>query len=144
MAYVPKDAEWFLAELIVEIKVTGSKRNVVHINYVIVRANSPEEAYKRANEIGKQSTNSYLNEKGNRVTKRFRGLRGLDVIYDPLDDECEIMFVEKLGVPEERFKRMVCPKRRLEVFQPIRNRPGRPDYSSGEIMALAKKELKTE
>lgn len=40
MAYVPEDAEWFIASLVVEIRVAGHKRNIVHINYVIVRAKS--------------------------------------------------------------------------------------------------------
>jgi hypothetical protein len=29
MAYVPKDAEWFLAELVEEFRVQGDKRNTI-------------------------------------------------------------------------------------------------------------------
>jgi hypothetical protein len=134
MAFIPKDAEWFLAELVEEIRVGGSKRNIVHINYVIVRAASPRAAFARATALGKQSAISYKNEMGKKVTIRFRGLRNLDVIYDPLEDGCEIMFEEKLGVSEKGIKKLVRSKSELEVFLPIRARRGRPNYSSNRVM----------
>src|SRR5258706_13462993 len=85
MAFVPKDAEWFLADLVQEIRVAGSKRNIVHINYVIIHAASPEAAFATATALGKRSAISYTNEMGKKVMIRFRGLRNLDVIYDPLE-----------------------------------------------------------
>jgi hypothetical protein len=142
MAHVPKDAEWFLADLVQEIRVAGSRRNIVHINYVIIRARSPEAAYARALSIGKRSEMSYENLDGKKVTIRFRGLGNLDAIYDPLGDECEIMYREKLGVTEKGIRKMVRPKRQLEVFMPIRERLGRPDFSSQEVMNELAKRLK--
>lgn len=142
MAHVPKDAEWFLADLVQEIRVSGSRRNIVHINYVIIHARSPEAAYARAMSIGNRSAMSYENLHGKKVTIRFRGLGNLDVIYDPLGDECEIMYREKLGVTEKGIRKMVRPKRKLEVFMPIRERPGRPDFSSQEVMNELAKRLK--
>jgi hypothetical protein len=141
MAHVPKDAEWFLAEMVQEIRVAGYKRNIVHQNFVIIHARSPEVAHIRACDLGKSGDMSYINENGKGVTIRFRGLRSLDVIYDPLEDGCEIMFIEKLGVTEKGIKKLVRPKRDLEVFLPIRGRPGRPNYSSKEIMDEVKKRL---
>ncbi len=142
MAHVPKNAEWFLADLVQEIRVEGSRRNIVHINHVIIRANSPGEAYSRALRLGKRSAVSYLNEYGKTVTVRFRGLQNLDVIYDPLGDECEVMFQERLGVSERGIRKMIVPKRKLEAFLPIRKRPGRPSYSSKEILSELGKQLK--
>ncbi len=141
MAYVPKDAEWFLAELVEEIRVAGSKRNIVHINYVLIHAKSPQAAFARAVVLGKRGAISYLNEMGKKVTKRFRGLRNLDVIYDPLEDGCEIMFEERLGLSEKGIKKLVRAKRQLELFQSIRERRGRPNYSSREGMHEVKKRL---
>ncbi len=86
-------------------------------------------------------TLSYLNPAGKKVTIRFRGLRNLDVIHDPLGDECEIMYDEKTGVSEKGIKRMVRPKRALEVFQPIRQRKGTPDFMPKEIMDKIQKLL---
>jgi hypothetical protein len=48
MAYVPKNAEWFLAEIVQEIRVADRKRNIIHMNFVIIHAPSPEAAYVRA------------------------------------------------------------------------------------------------
>jgi hypothetical protein len=141
MAHVPDNAEWFLAEIVQEIRVAGSKRNIVHVNFVIIHAKSPDAAYVRAREMGKRGDTSYLNEKGKRVTIRFRGLCNLDVIYDPLEDGCEIMYTEKLGVTENGIRRLVRPKGQLEVFMPIRGRPGRANFSSKEIMDEVKQRL---
>ena len=124
MAYVPCNAEWFFAQIVLEIRVAGSKRNVVHVNYVLVHASSPKDAFKRAMSMGKQGNSSYVNELGKRVTIRFRGLRDLDVIHDPLEDGCEIMYGERLGMTERSLRKLVRPKRQLEVFLPIRERRG--------------------
>jgi hypothetical protein len=58
-----------------------------------------------------------------------------------LEHGCEIMFVEKLGLREKTITRLVRPKDQLEVFQPIRERRGRPNYSSKQIMEEVKKRL---
>lgn len=142
MAYVPKDAEWFLANLVLEIRVAGSRRNIIHINYVIIHAQSPAAAYARAMRIGKRSETSYENPYGMKVTTRFRGLQNLDVIYDPLDDGCEIMYFERLGISEKGIRKLVRPKHELEVFMPVRKRVGRPDFSSREVMDEMAKRLK--
>ena len=134
MAHVPANAHWFLANLVEEIQVEGTKRSVIHINYVIVEAASPEDAYKCALKIGKEANQSYLNTGGKKVTVRFRGLNNLDVIDDPLEHGCEIMFREKLGVSESAIQKLISSKQQLEVFRPVRRRPGRPDYASKEIM----------
>jgi hypothetical protein len=141
MAYVPDDARWFLANLVEEIHVEGTKRSVVHINYVIIEATSPKTPTNGPSKMGKEANQSYLNARGKKVTIRFRGLNNLDVIYDPLEHGCEIMFREKLGVSESAIQNLLATKTQLEVFRPIRRRPGRPDYASKEIMDEAYREL---
>lgn len=141
MAYVPDNAHWFLASMVEEIQVEGTKRNVVHINYVIIEADSPEDAYQRAMKMGRAANHSYVNPRGQKVTVRFRGLSNLDVIHDPLEHGCEIMFVEKLGMSESGIRKRLARKKQLEVFRPIRDRPGRPDYASKEIMEECYREL---
>ena len=64
--------------------MAGCKRNIVHQNFVIIHARSPAAAHIRACDLGKSGDTSYINENEKRVTIRFRGLRSLDVIYDPL------------------------------------------------------------
>ncbi len=134
MAYVPDDAQWFLAQIIEEIRVEGSKRNIIHINHVLVEASCPEVAYMRALEIGEQSETEYENPFGKNVTIKFRGLRNLDVIHFPLEHGSEIMFVEKLGMSEAGVKKLVRSKDQLEAFRPIRKRRGRPSYASRSVL----------
>ena len=142
MAYIPKDAEWFLAELVEEFRVEGHRRNVVHINYVLINARTPSEAYRKAMQLGKVTNSKWKNPKGEIVTHRFLGLRELDVIHDPLEHGCEIMFIERLGMTRANTRKLVRKRRELEAFLPVRARPGRPDYSSKEIMDMVEKELK--
>jgi hypothetical protein len=52
LGYIPKSAKWYLAEIVEQITVEGDPRSVVHTNLVLVRADSPEEAYQRAIELG--------------------------------------------------------------------------------------------
>jgi len=45
MAFIPKESKWYLAWLVEEITVEDDPRNVVHTNLMLVRADSPGEAY---------------------------------------------------------------------------------------------------
>lgn len=141
MAHIPKDVEWFLAQLVEEFRVRGSKRNVVHINYVLIKAKSSEEAYREAMKLGKQSNQTYKNPDGKVVAHRFLGLRNLDALFEPLEHGCEIMFLERVGMSAAGTRKLVRRKQDLEAFLPIRMRKGRPDYSSGEIMKVVETEL---
>lgn len=142
MAYMPRDAKWFLARLVEEFLVEGHKRNIVHINYVLMEAKTPSEAYRKAIQLGKRSNSRWKNPRGETVTHRFLGLQELDVIHDPLEHGCEIMFIERLGMSRAGTRKLVRRKSELEAFLPIRSRPARPDYSSEEIMDMVAKELK--
>lgn len=82
MGYILPDAKWYLAEIVEEITVEGDSCHVVHTNTILVRADSPDEAYERSIAIGRESEQSYTNPKGKLVTTRFRGLRDLNVIHE--------------------------------------------------------------
>ncbi len=136
MGHIPKDVEWFLAEIVLEIKVEGDSRNVVHNNWTLVRAHTAEEAYERAVQLGKGQESEYLNPKGKRVQLTFRGLRELDCIDNPLEHGGEVTFQETVGVTEPEIRKMVKPKAGLKVFKPLRphKRRSGPDYAAGYII----------
>lgn len=136
VGYIPKDAKWWLAEIVEEIRVEGERNNVVHVNWVLIRADSPGEAYAKAMEQGTDGEVSYLNPKGQMVTIVFRGLRSLHVIHDDLEDGAEITYEELIGVPEAEITAMVRPQAELEAFLPYdpTPTPGRPDYTSKGIL----------
>ena len=133
MGYIPEDAKWYLAEIIEQITVDGDLRNVVHTNLVLVRADSPEDAYEKAMELGRAGEQSYENPDGKRVTFRFRGLRDLNVIHGGLEHGAELIYSEDVDVDESDICKWVTPKEDLGIFLQITQSPG-PDYSSREVM----------
>src|SRR5579862_35588 len=84
MAYIPKDARWYLADVVLEHTVDGDPRNVVHVNIHLIEAESPERAYEKAIALGRDSAQAYVNTDGREVRVTFRGLRDLNVIHDAL------------------------------------------------------------
>jgi hypothetical protein len=138
MGHIPRDAEWYVADLVMEITVEGSNLNVVHRNLTLIHAKSPEQAYEKAQQIGHTSETSYHNPKGQFVEIKFRGIAKLDVIYEQLEDGAELAFEELIGVSSEDIQSMITPKDRLDVFVPPT--PGKerdPDYRSQGVIDRA-------
>lgn len=133
MGFIPDDAEWYVADLVVEITIEGSQDNVVHTNTVLVRADSPEEAYTKAMELGQRHHGTHLNREGKQVTTRFRGLMELNVIHDELEHGAEISYQENIGVPEDELARWIPPREELGVFRP-RDRSLAPNYSNQDVL----------
>jgi hypothetical protein len=133
VAYIPEDTQWFLAELVMEITVTGDERTVVHKNLVLVGAHSADDAYQKATELGAQSESRFENPSGNIVRIVFRGVSKLYVIYDHLEHGAELMYEEEIGLTEEEIARLIPPKETLSIFRPVTPSKG-PDYSCKEIL----------
>lgn len=133
MAYIPHHAKWYVAEIVLEITVAGDPRNVLHRNLVLVRADSPEEAYAKALALGRDSEASDVNPEGFEVQFRFRGLAALNVIHDELEHGAELLYEESVGVKNEEVEKWIPPKEQLGVFRSIEPRDV-PDYSSKEVM----------
>ena len=51
MGYIPEGAKWYIAELIMECRINGEPRNIVHVNIILVRADSPQEAFQKPNNL---------------------------------------------------------------------------------------------
>src|SRR5262250_878679 len=106
MGHVSAGAKWYITELVEEITVEGDPRNVVHRNFILIRADSPEEAYQKAFKFGEQGETSYDNPQGHRVEIKFRGIADLDVIHDELEDGAELMFCSQVGLTEEELQQL--------------------------------------
>ena len=120
MAYIPADAKWYLAEIVMHITVEGDPRNVVHTNLVLVRADSPEEAYEKATELGVAGETQYESPAGRQVNIRFRGLHDLNVIHDEWEHGAEIIFSEVLGLDEAAIRKWVTSKEELGILSRAR------------------------
>lgn len=124
MGYIPPNTKWYLADLIMCFRIGDSEELLVHANLHLIRADSPEEAYKRSVDIGRESEAHYTNSDGQDVSVSFRGLRDLFPIYDELKDGAEILYEEIQGLDEDGVAKLVTPKEELSVFGP---RPLGPD-----------------
>jgi hypothetical protein len=133
MGYIPESAKWYLADIVEQITVEDDPRNVVHTNMVLVRADSPEEAYEKAMELGKAGEMAYENPVGKRVSKTFRGLRDLNVIHDKLKHGAELIYSESIDMDEDDIQCWVSPKEELGVFAPRTPSSG-PDYRAKDIV----------
>jgi len=140
MGFVPKDAEWYLAEIVQELTVEDDPRNVVWRNLTLVHASSPEDAYKRAISLGQEGDTEYLNPAGKLVTIRFRGLSYLDVIHDQLEHGAELMFHSSISVDKDDLQKMLRSKEELQLFLPIERADG-PNVASGEIVQMLEDDL---
>jgi hypothetical protein len=142
MGYIPVDAEWYIAEMVMEIPVHGARRNVLHRNLILLKARSPQEAYDKAIQTGQDGQTTHTNPKNQLVEIRFRGISKPDVVYDAIEDGAGLTYEELLGVPETQIQQMIPPKEKLEAFIPPN--PGQehdPDYRSKEVMEEAVKML---
>ena len=140
MGFVPKDAEWYVAEIVQELTVEDDPRNVLWRNLTLVNASSPEDAYERALSLGKSGDTEYLNPAGKLVTVRFRGLSHLDVIDDELEHGAELMFHSNVSVSPDDVQKLLRSKEELQLFRPIVRAEG-PNVASGEIVRMVEDEL---
>lgn len=136
MGFIPPDAHWYLADLVMEFLIEGDPRNVVHINTHLVEASSPDEAHHKALSLGRDAEHEFENTDGRLVRVRFLGLRDLNVIHDPLEDGAELIYQEEIGVPEEQLQTLVTPRNLLGVFAPAEPNLNGPNYLPQEILSL--------
>lgn len=129
---------WYIAELVIKVTVEGDWRNVVHKNLILIKADSPSDAYNRALKVGDEHAMSYKNPRGKQVGIEFLGLSKLNVVYDRLEDGAELSYDEYVGLPDEQIRGLVVPKNSLAVFRDLQPL-SRPDYSSAEVLQQASK-----
>src|SRR3954453_18231583 len=101
MGFIPQGARWDIAGLVLEHTIEGDHRNVIHVNTHLIEADSPEEAYRKADALGRAGEQDYANTEGKQVRITFQGLRDLDVIHDDLVDGAELFYEEAVDVGED-------------------------------------------
>src|ERR1700733_3993714 len=119
MSFIPPNSKWYLAEIVLEFTFEGHTKNTVHTNVVLIRADSPDDAYTRAEELGRAENTSYMNPDGEIVTVRYRGLRDLNVIQGELEHGTELIYSKRIGMKEAALKKWVSQKADLGVFKSV-------------------------
>jgi len=121
MGYIPSGAKWYIADIVQEFKIEGENENVVHIDTTLIRADSPEEAYEKAVELGREAADSYKNSDGKVVNVLYRGLRNLNVVDGELEHGTELLFERRHSLSEQETNDLVREKDQLSVFRPIKS-----------------------
>jgi hypothetical protein len=133
MGHIPKNSEWYLGDVVLEITVEANPTSVIHINTFLINAKSPQDAYEKARQLGFIEVGEpYLNPEGKKVTTKFLGLKDLSVIHGKLEHGTELFFSERLGLTATQIAELTLPKDQLSVFTDVTPSPG-PDYSHGGI-----------
>lgn len=140
MSHIPKNAVWYIAELIERISVAGDPRLVVHRNTHLIRADSPEEAYAKALARGREDETSYLNPADQQVSIEFLGLADLSVIYEPLEDGAELAYTRYVVGSRRESEQFVRGRDNLTVFAQAGSVDG-PDYSAKDVIDTLNKSL---
>jgi hypothetical protein len=138
MAFIPKDAKWYIGWIVLEFVIEDDPRNVVHINTLLIEANSPDDAYKKALELGKSQEMEYLNTDGKVVKVKFRGLRELNVIHDELEHGAELFYHQEVEVPEKAIRERIRKKRELAVFTKLEEMRDIPNFMPNSVMEAIK------
>jgi hypothetical protein len=133
MAYIPANAKWYLADIVEQIAVEDDPRYVVHTNTVLIRADSPEDAYAKAVELGTGKEVSYQNPEDKSVTIRYRGLRDLNVIHDELEHGAELTYSEDIETDPAAIQQYISTKEELGVFSSRKPSQG-PNYISKDVL----------
>ncbi|MCI0565548.1 MAG: DUF4288 domain-containing protein [Nitrososphaera sp.] len=98
-----KSRKWYLSHEILYLEpedTSCDSKILVWKNLILIRADSPEEAYQKAIQHGVDSENEVRVE-GQKGHFKFKGLKDLVLIYDDLDDGAEIEWHEmNLGKEE--------------------------------------------
>jgi hypothetical protein len=135
MAYIPKDAQWYLADMVIEHRIANEPQNIIHINTTLIQASSPEDAYAHAQTLGREMEDTYENTDGDWVTVIFRGLHNLLFIYENLEHGAELAYSEKVGLSEADVQALLAAKSELAVFRPqTQLSSSKPNYIPKSVM----------
>jgi hypothetical protein len=115
-----KKSFWFWAWIVLGTVRKDSRNNPkarceVWENLVIIRALNPKEAFRKAEQIGKQSAgdaHGTLKLFGKPAQQMFIGVQKIGVIHDKLEDGAEIIWNLK-QTTFSKAKRLIRPKAKL-------------------------------
>lgn len=115
---------WYVARILLrfefydEDKSNLNKRCLAWENQILIKADSPNEAYKKAIRQGKlEGSEMWTVDKKRKGKFYFEGLTGLVAIYEELEDGSEITWTKYENRTVKKVKSWVLPKDKLEVFK---------------------------
>jgi uncharacterized protein DUF4288 len=117
MPYIPPNRHWYIAELVMQFDIAGEADTLVHVDVKLISADSPDQAFAKAEQMGRDGEVAYQNTDHKHVLIKFRGLRDLFLIYDELGDGAELLYEERPAIRENEIAAMIKQKSALAVFR---------------------------
>ena len=114
---------WYIATYVERFEWEGENRSnlkrrcTAWRNAILVRARTPEEAYRRSIRLAKLGDTPWHDAKGRKGRLFFEGLTNILPIYDELKDGAELIWWKHHNVTVGSVKKMVRSKKHLEVFR---------------------------
>lgn len=114
---------WYVASVLLrfefydEDKTKLNRRCRAWVNEILIKAKTPEQAYKRALFWGKLGEGEDLTDEGRKGKWIFECLISLLPIYEKFEDGAEIAWEDYQNITVKRVKNWVRNKGKLEVFK---------------------------
>lgn len=115
---------WYIAEIIEKCEPVDRKedqelrRVLTWGNHHLIKANSPEKAYEKAVQIGKEGEYKFTNTNKIEMEWIFVGIADLIPIYNDIEDGTEIMWTDYGFISERRTQRI--PQTKDEILKNIK------------------------
>jgi len=115
---------WYIAEIIEKCEPVdrNEKQDLRRVttwgNHYLIKANSPEMAFEKAVQIGKEGEYTFTNTDKIEMEWIFVGIADLIPIYDDIEDGAEIMWTDYGFISDRRTKRI--PQTKEEILKNIK------------------------
>jgi hypothetical protein len=110
-------SSYYLAELVVAIRVEGGDDCSVQFEMHLIEAESAPNAYDKAMRIGHLKQRTYLRSDGALIEFQFRGLNELARIDESLQDGARILVRTQHDWTDEQIADCVTPREKLRAIQ---------------------------
>ena len=133
--------KWFISREILALELddaTAAEPITVWENWILIKADSPEEAYKKAIENGRMEEQERFwtdDDKRREGHMRFVGLKDLLIICDDLEDGAELVWNAWVA-PRTELETLVRAKEDLHAFSHLAEKRGNErEYAEHEAPA---------
>jgi len=117
MTFTSPEWCWYVAQLVIEVRVSSCANSSLLIESVLIKADSPDAAYAKANLFCRSSEHVYRNGQGETVRQRYVGLHQLESLQTgELDDELVLQVRLVDGPQGDRAYLLVRSRAQLSLF----------------------------
>jgi hypothetical protein len=119
---------WYLVEIIERCEPNDIdnkrplRRCIVYGNYHLIKADSVDEAYDKAEKIGRDGNYNFRNISKTEMKWEYIGIGDLLPIYEDIEDGSELMFTDYGFISAKRSEGFVRPKAEwIDKLKTIKN-----------------------